>query len=137
MKQLLIPNLIASSLLSLGLVVAAPAQPQAPYERGPGAYRSTDFRDTQIMFARVRSDLDRAENNLRPFSDSRYNFDRVRGELSDLQRQWDESTYEPSQADAVIRALDRALRTSDLLPRDRDRLASDLANLRDFRDSYE
>jgi len=98
---------------------------------------ASDFRDNQLLFSRVRSDLDRAENNLRPFSDSRYRFDRVRGELSELQRQWDENAYEPSQVDSVIRTLDRALSTSDLLPRDRDRLASDLSSLRDFRDSHE
>jgi hypothetical protein len=138
MRQLLIPNIILSSLLCFGVAAAVSAQPPTQrYERPNGAYSSTDFQDNQILFARVRSDLDRAENNLRPFSDSRYNFDRVRGELSELQRQWDENGYQPSQVDTVIRALDRALSSSDLMLRDRDRLAGDLNNLRDFRDTHE
>jgi hypothetical protein len=140
MRQPLIPNIIVSSLLCFGLTAAASAQPPAPYGRYDRAYGATsaaDFHDNQLMFARVRSDLDRAENNLRPFSDSHYSFDRVRGELSELQRQWDENGYQPSQVDNVIRALDRSLASSELLPRDRDRLSEDLSSLRDFRDTHE
>jgi len=141
MRQPLITNIIASSLLCFGLAAAAMAQPperpSQTYDTRYGAFSRTDFQDNQIMFARVRSDLDRAENNLRPFSDSQYNFDRVRGELSELQRQWDENTYRPNQVDSVIRALDRAVRSPDLMPRDRDRLTADLDNLRQFRDSHE
>jgi hypothetical protein len=140
MRQLLIPNIIVSSLLCFGLTATASAQQPAPYGRYDRAYGATsaaDFHESQLMFARVRSDLDRAENNLRPFSDSKDNFDRVRGELSELQRQWDENGYQPRQADAVITTLERALRTSDLMPRDRDRLSEDLYSLRDFRDNHE
>jgi hypothetical protein len=54
-----------------------------------------------------------------------------------LQHQWDETAYEPSQADHVIRALDRVLTSPDILGRDRDRLSADRAQLRDFRDSHE
>jgi len=68
--------------------------------------------------------------------ENRSQLDRVRGELSELQRQWDESAYERHQADTVIRALDRALDNSDLRIRDRDRLTNDLDQLRDFRDSH-
>jgi hypothetical protein len=59
------------------------------------------------------------------YAGSRYQLDRVRGELSEFQRQWDESAYEPSQADHVIRALGRALSSADLLTRDRDLLSDD------------
>lgn len=142
MKQVLIPSIFVSSALLLSPALFASPQnyPQRDYnrdrayERAPGV---SDFRSSQSMFAGVRSDLDRAENNLPEFSGSRYSFDRVRGELSELQRQWDESAYEPSQADKVVRTLDRALATSDLSYRDRDRLTTDLNELRDFRDSHE
>ena len=70
------------------------------------------------------------------FSNGRYRFDRVRGELSELQRRWDESTYEPSNADDVIVALNRAMDSSGISPRDRDRLAEDMMQLRDFRDNH-
>lgn len=142
MKQVLIPSIIISSALLLSSTLFASPQDFPPrYYNGDRAYdRSSgvsDFRASQSLFAGVRSDLDRAENNLPEFSGSRYSFDRVRGELSELQRQWDESAYEPSQADKVVRTLDRALATSDLSYRDRDRLATDLSELRDFRDSHE
>ena len=140
MRKILIPNIILSTLLSVGLSAALQAAPQseAPprYESPYQAQGATDFRDGQMLFARVRSDIDRAESNLPPFSYARERFDRVRGELSELQRRWDESTYEPSNADDVITALDRSLSSSGLMPGDRDRLASDLVQLRDFRDTH-
>jgi hypothetical protein len=57
----------------------------------------------------------------------------VRGELSQLQRQWDESEYSPRQADNVIMALQRVLADNNLALWDRDVLARDLSQLRDFR----
>lgn len=135
-----IPNIILSGVLALGLgTVALQATPQRYQERYPNRYQAfsdTDFHDTQLLFSRVRSDIDRAENNLAAFSDGRGRFDRVRGELSELQRRWDENIYEPSNVDTVIMALDRALNSSGILPRDRDRLAEDMVQLRDFRDSH-
>jgi hypothetical protein len=141
MRPKLLPNVIASSLLCFGLTAAAFAQghppPRGSYDSRYGAFSQTDFQDNQVLFSHVRSDLDRAENNLPPFAESRNRFDRVRGELSELQRQWDENTFEPAQVDTVIQTLDRAIRTGDLLPRDRDRLVSDLDNLRQFRDNHD
>lgn len=139
MRTKFLPNIIASSLLCFGLTAAAVAQgpPRGSYDSRYGAYSATDFHDNQILFLHVRSDLDRAENNIPPFSDSRNRLDRVRGELSELQRQWDENTYDPSQVDTVIQTLERVIRTGDLLPRDRDRLVMDLDNLRQFRDNHE
>jgi hypothetical protein len=139
----MLPNIIVSSLLSVGLTMAPSAfaqnapqrypAPQSPY----GAYSATDFRDNQALFDRVRSDLDVAEDNLPAGSYGRDRFDRVRGELSELQRHWDENTYEPRQVDVVIAAMDRVLASSDLLPRDRDRLSGDMSRLREFRDNHE
>lgn len=141
MRQLRIPTIIFASLLFAGMGARASAryQPQNNdrYDRSLGAYSGRDFRDNQILFARVRSDLDRAENNLPEVSYNRDRFDRARGELSELQRQWDEATYLPRQSDVVIGALDRVLSSHDLLPRDRDRLTADLHALQDFRDSHE
>jgi hypothetical protein len=136
MKHTFIPSIIVSSLFCCGLM-AAPQAPPSRYESSYSATGARDFRDTQRMFDGVRSDLDQAENNLPAYAASRDQFDRVRGELSDLQHHWDESTYEPRQADDVIGALERALDSRDLLPRDRSRLTQDLRFLRDFRDSHE
>lgn len=138
MRQFLIPAILASSALCLGPALLAAPQ-NAPYYRDQGtqAPAVSDLRSGQMLFSSIRSDLDVAENNLPEYSPDRYRFDRVRGELSELQRHWDESTYEPSQVDAVVRTLDRALDSHDVWGRDRDRLSSDLNQLRDFRDVHE
>lgn len=142
MRQKLIPNLLFSGLLTFGLGAALQAAPQeaapAPQDQSPySAYNSRDLRANQRMLDGVRTDLDQAENNLPRYSDSRDSFDRLRGELSDLQYHWDEYTYQPRQVDDVISALNRALDSPDLLPRDRDRLTEDLNLLRSFRDRHE
>ena len=111
---------------------AAPQDTRPPYY----SERVGDFRASQMLFATVRSDLDRAESSLPEYSADRSQFDRARGELSELQRQWDESAYEPRQVDVVIRVLDRAVNNGDLYARDRDRLIADLNELRDFRDRH-
>lgn len=118
------------------------AAPQNAPDYGSRAYSNpppaaSDFRSGQMLFSNVRSDLDAAENNLPEYSPDRYRFDRVRGELSELQRHWDESTYEPSQVDVVMRTLDRAISSNDIFGRDRNRLSADLDQLRDFRDAHE
>jgi hypothetical protein len=135
MRKLLIPNIIASTVLSLGLSAALQAAPQR-YESPYQADSRGDLRDGQLLFSRVRADIDRAEGDLPSFTNGRDRFDRVRGELSSLQRHWDESTYEPRNADNVILALNRALDSSGIPSSDRDRLAQDLVQLRDFRDSH-
>jgi hypothetical protein len=142
MRQFLIPALFVSSALCFGPTLGAAPQDTRPYDYGDRTYSQrapvvSDFRAGQMLFTGVRSDLDRAENNLPEYSASRYRFDRVRGELSELQRQWDESAYEPGQVDSVMRAIDRALSSNDLWGRDRDRLSADLNQLRDFRDSHD
>jgi hypothetical protein len=140
MRQFLIPAIFLSSALCLGPALIAGPQ-KTPYY-GDQAYSEPpptagDLRSGQMLFSDIRADLDVAENNLPQYSPDRYRFDRVRGELSELQRHWDESSYEPSQADVVIRTLDRALASHDVWGRDRDRLSADLNQLRDFRDAHE
>ncbi len=145
MRLFLIPAVFISSALCFGpALMAAPQQaPQSrPYYNGDRSYSEpappvSDFRAGQMLFSSVRADLDRAEANLPEYSPDRYRFDRVRGELSELQRQWDESAYTPSEADHVMRAIDRALDSNDLLGRDRQALSADLDQLRAFRDDHE
>jgi hypothetical protein len=142
MRQFLIPAIFVSSALCFGPSLTAAPQDTRPYYYGDRAYTEpaptvSDFRSGQMLFSNVRSDLDAAENNLPEYSPDRYRFDRVRGELSELQRHWDESSYEPSQVDHVTRALDRAITSPDIWGRDRDRLSADLSRLRDFRDVHE
>src|SRR5579863_8143401 len=142
MRQFLIPAIFVSSALCFGPTLGAAPQDTRPYDYGDRTYSQrapvvSDFRSGQMLFTAVRSDLDRAENNLPEYSPDRYRFDRVRGELSELQRQWDETAYEPRQVENVMRALDRALYSNDLWGRDRDRLSADLSQLRGFRDAHD
>jgi hypothetical protein len=129
MRHRFIRSLIGSSLLALGLSVQA-QEPQR-YDPYDNQANFQDFKNTQSLFRQVRSDLDRAENNYAYFGDH-YWFDRVRVELSELQRQWDENEYTPRQADKVIIALERVVSENQLSFRDRDRLMDDLSRMRDF-----
>ena len=128
MRNLLMKSIVGSSLLALGLSVQA----QEPQRYDPYDNRANfqDFQNAQSLFRQVRSDLDRAENY--SYSGDRYWFDRVRGELSELQRQWDENEYTPRQTDKVIVALQRVVSENQLSFRDRDRLLDDLNRMRDF-----
>ena len=138
MRRFLVSSILISSVLCLAPSFIAAAQDRSPrYNDQYGASSARDFRNGQSQFAGVRSDLDRAENSMPEYAGSRYQLDRVRGELSELQRQWDENAYEPSQVDHVIRALERALSSTGLLPRDKDLLSDDLNGLRAFRNSHE
>jgi len=128
MRNLLMKSLVGSSLLALGLSVQA----QEPRRYDPYDNRANfqDFQNVQSLFRQVRSDLDRAENY--SYSGDRYWFDRVRGELSELQRQWDENEYTPRQTDKVMVALQKVVSENQLSFRDRDRLLDDLNRMRDF-----
>ena len=129
MRKLLIKSFVGSCLLALCLSVQA--QERQRYDPYDNQANFQDFKNTQSLFRQVRSDLDRAENNYAYFGDH-YWFDRVRGELSELQRQWDENEYTPRQADKVIVALERVVGENQLSFRDRDRLMDDLSRMRDF-----
>ena len=136
MRHSFVKSLVGSSLLVLGLSIQAQATPQR-YNRYDNRANFQDFQDAQSLFHQVRFDVDRAENStLQLFSD-RYSFDRVRGELSELLRQWGEGEYTRRQADNVILALQRVLSGNDLLLRDRDRLTEDLSRMRDFLATHE
>ncbi|HWY46002.1 MAG TPA: hypothetical protein VNX70_01375 [Bryobacteraceae bacterium] len=129
MRHRFLKSIVGSSLLVLGLSVQA--QDRAPrYDPYDNRSNFQDFQNGQSLFRQVRSDLDRAENYA--YSGDRYWFDRVRGELSELQRQWDENEYTPRQVDKVIAALQRVVSENQLSFRDRDRLMDDLSRMRDF-----
>jgi hypothetical protein len=129
MRHRFFKSLVGSSLLVLGLSVQAQDRPQR-YDPYDNRSNFQDFQNGQSLFRQVRSDLDRAENYA--YSGDHYWFDRVRGELSELQRQWDENEYTPRQVDKVIVALQRVVSENQLSFRDRDRLMDDLSRMRDF-----
>jgi hypothetical protein len=129
MRHRFFKSIVGSSLLVLGLSVQAQDRPQR-YDPYDNRSNFQDFQNGQSLFRQVRADLDRAENYA--YSGDHYWFDRVRGELSELQRQWDENEYTPRQVDKVIVALQRVVSENQLSFRDRDRLMDDLNRMRDF-----
>ena len=136
MRHSFVKSLIGSSLLVLGLSIQAQATPQR-YDRYDNRANVPDFQDAQSLFHQVRSDLDRAENVSISAFGGHYSFERARGELSELQRQWEENEFAPRQADTVIAALQRVLSENHLLIRDRDRLYEDVSRMRDFLATHE
>jgi len=136
MRHSFVKSLIGSSLLVLGLGISSAAAPQR-FDRFDNRVNFQDFQDAQTLFHQVRSDLDRADNASIPAFADRSSFDRARGELSALERQWDENEYKPRQVDNVIAALQRVLADNHLLIRDRDRLSEDVGRLRDFLETHQ
>ena len=125
MKSLLIRSGIASALLILGLSVRANGAPQ----------RYVFREDANMLFSQVRSDLDRAQHDAFPRDTD--SIEKARGELNELERQWDARAYTPRQADYVVSALERVLSENHLSFRDHNRLSDDLRRMRDFRDRHQ
>ena len=125
MRNLSIKSLICSILLVMGWSVYAQAAPQRYIFRD----------DPKTLFTQVRSDLDRAQHDAFPRDTD--SIEKARGELNELERQWDGRAYTPSQADNVVSALQRVLSDNHLSFRDHGRLSDDLDNLRRFRYTHQ
>jgi len=119
-----IKNLIGSSLLVIVLGVHAFAAPQV--------YVSRD--DPKMLFHQVRSDLDRAQHDAFPRDTD--SIEKARGELNELEREWDSKKYTPRQSDYVVAALERVLSENRLSFGDHNRLSDDLSKMRAFRDNH-
>jgi len=119
-----IKSLIWSSLLVLGLSVHVQAAPQIFVFRD----------DPKTFFRQVRSDLDRAQHDAFPRDTD--TIEKARGELNELERQWDDKHYTQRQADYVVSALERVVSDNHLSYRDHSRLSDDLDKMRHFRDNH-
>ena len=117
-------NLIGSSLLVIGLSIQVQAAPQV--------YISRD--DPSMLFHQVRSDLDRAQHDAFPRDTD--SIEKARGELNELESEWDYKEYTPRQADYVVAALERVLSANHLPFGDHNRLSDDLSKMRAFRDNH-
>src|SRR5579872_3305474 len=120
MRTLSIKNLVASALLVFVLSVHAKAAPQHYIYREDG----------KALFSQVRSDLDRAQHDAFPRDTD--SIEKARGELNELERQWDSNGYTTRQADSVVSALERVLSENHLSFGDHSRLSDDLKKIRDF-----
>jgi hypothetical protein len=127
-----LPILAIASLLAVG----ASAQPQ--YYPGPpsagnrysdrGPYYGRDERNPGDLFNRLRSDIERAEANSNWNGGDRRRFNKVREELGEFQRSGNKH-----ELNDTISALQHVVNSNRLAYRDRDVLAQDLYQLRDFR----
>ncbi len=121
-------RLLTAALLGAGLVsMAAYAQYQPRY-----GYRDYDrddyYRHRDDVFERVRADLDRVESASYWNGGDRHRIDKVREELGEFQRSG--SRHELNDA---IGALQKVVNDNRMPPPDREMLAGDLYQLRDFR----
>jgi hypothetical protein len=130
-----LPLLVIASVLAAG--ATAYAQYPGPYgDRGGygarGQYygygRDAYNRNPGDLFGRVRSDLERAEANSNWGGGDRRRFNKVREELSEFQRSGNRH-----ELNDTISALQHVVDSNRLAYRDRDVLAQDLYQLRDFR----
>jgi hypothetical protein len=80
------------------------------------------------LFSRVRADLERAQADSGWNGGDRRRFDKVREELSEFQRSGNRH-----ELNDTISALQKVVNDNRLAYRDRDILAQDLYQLRDFR----
>jgi len=126
-----LPSLAIAGLLAVG----ASAQPQ--YYPGPppanrysdrGPYYGRDERNPGDLFNRLRSDIERAEGNSNWNGGDRRRFNKVREELGEFRRSGNRH-----ELNDTISALQHVVDSNHLVYRDRDILAQDLYQLRDFR----
>jgi len=116
-------------VLALAGLLAAGAQAQyGPY--GDRYYGRDDYNRYRggDLFSRVRADLERAQANSDWNGGDRHRFDKVREELSEFQRSGNKH-----ELNDTISALQKVVNDNRLAYRDRDILAQDLYQLRDFR----
>ncbi len=124
MGRLWIAALLGASLVS-GVALA---QYQPPY--GYRGYDRDDYgrRYRGDLFERVRADLDRVEAADYWNGGDRHRLNKVREELGEFQRSG--SHHELNDA---IGALQRVVNDNRMPPQDREMLAGDLYQMRDFR----
>jgi len=115
-------------ILAIAGLLAAGAQAQYRPD-GDRYYDREDYnRPRGDLFNRVRVDLERAQANSNWNGGDRHRFAKVREELSEFQRSG--NRHELNDA---ISALQKVVNDNRLVYRDRDVLAQDLYQLRDFR----
>ena len=133
MKHLLVKSLIGSSLLLFG--TAAFAQDRDRDDRYHQGDRDEGFWRGRL-FERVRADLDHIQSVTPVFSGDEYRLVRVKEELGELQRKYDDRGYDSAKMEDVVVAMQRVVSDNHLAGRDRDMLSDDLTRLREFQDHH-
>lgn len=142
-------HLLATVLLGSGLlagVLSAQTQYDGRYDRrydgryndrgrvegDYGRYGGDRYRGGDV-FDRLRRDLDRAESHSYGRGSDHRRFNKVRQEMGEFQNKWARGRFDRHELDDVIGALKRVVNDNRIDPRDRDALANDMYQLREFR----
>lgn len=149
MKQFSVKLLLGSSLL-IGLAANAQTRGQAPYypqrddryapQRGSypnqGRYGSNGYGyggNQAPLMSRVMGDLSRAAANARLDGHERKHFDEVAQNLQEFEGRWAQGKFDGGKLDKAIRNLEHLVNSDRVRGRDRDMLARDVQDLRQFR----
>ncbi|HLK17374.1 MAG TPA: hypothetical protein VKT81_00420 [Bryobacteraceae bacterium] len=136
MKHLLVKALIGSSLLLLGTTSFAQDRDRDRDDRYHQGDRDEGFWRGRL-FERVRADLDHIQSNTPVFSGDEYRLVRVKEELGELQRKYEDHGYDSEKMEDVIAAMTRVVNDNHLAGRDREMLSDDLSRLRAFQEHHD
>jgi Transposase zinc-binding domain len=102
----------------------------APYSRprGSGYGQNQDY-----LIGRVMSDLGQAASHVYLDGHERKHFDEVAGNLQDFQARWSRGHFDTGKLDKAIHNLEHLAQADRVRGRDREMLARDLYDLRQFR----
>lgn len=154
MKRFLSSFLFGGGVLVLGLATAAQTWAQYPYytprqdpyygnrggypdDRYSGSYGSGYGygRSPQYLIGRVIDDLNRAAQRSYLDRHEARHFDEVAGNLQDFEARWARGKFDTGKLDRAIHNLEHLAQADRVRGRDRDMLARDLYDLREFRAS--
>jgi hypothetical protein len=138
MKHLVLKSLVSSSLLLFAVTTFA--QDRDRDRDRDDRYHQGD-RDEGFwrgrLFERVRADLDHIQSGTPVFSRDEYRLVKVKEELGELQRRYEDHGYDSAKMDDVVAALQHVVSDNHLSPRDRDMLSDDLSHLREFQEHHD
>jgi hypothetical protein len=146
MKRLSSVILFGCGVLTLSLAANAQTWGQDPYYTPRYRDRYADDRysrereygygrNPQFLIDRVMTDLNRAAERARLDGHERNHFDEVAGSLQEFESRWARGRFDTSKLDKAIHALEHLAQADRVRGRDRDMLARDVEDLRQFRAS--
>jgi uncharacterized protein YfkK (UPF0435 family) len=109
----------------------AGAYPRGQNQRFGGQNRQAMF------FQHIREDLERVAATTPPFGQDQARLARTKFELDELQQKLSRGFYDETELDEVTEALEFVIGSNRLNARERDLLANDLDQMRDFRVRHE
>src|SRR5215831_12635735 len=109
-------------------------QPRDPYYRNDDSYYRQKWygQNQNYLIGRVMSDLNQAASRAYLDSHERKHFDEVAGNLQDFQARWSRGRFDTGKLDKAIHNLEHLAQADRVRGRDREMLARDLYDLRQF-----